>query len=50
VFLWVLPLAPTVSMIKGSTFHPLAIMSLIRPVYLSVFLEFYLASIYHCSM
>jgi hypothetical protein len=37
VFLWVLPLAPVVSMISGSTFQPLALMSLIKPKYLSVF-------------
>jgi hypothetical protein len=37
VFLWVLPLAPAVSVISGSTFHPLALMSLISPRYLSVF-------------
>jgi hypothetical protein len=37
VFLWVLPLAPTVSVISGSTFQPLALMSLIKPKYLSVF-------------
>jgi hypothetical protein len=37
VFLWVLPLAPAVSMISGSTFQPLALMSLIKPKYLSVF-------------
>ena len=37
VFLWVLPLAPEVSVISGSTFQPLALMSLIRPRYLSVF-------------
>ena len=37
VFLWVLPLAPAVSMISGSTFQPLALMSLIRPKYLFVF-------------
>jgi hypothetical protein len=33
----VLPLAPAVSVISGSTFHPLALMSLISPRYLSVF-------------
>jgi hypothetical protein len=37
VFLWVLPLAPAVSVISGSTFQPLALMSLIKPKYLSVF-------------
>jgi hypothetical protein len=37
VFLWVLPLAPTVSVISGSTFQPLVLMSLIKPKYLSVF-------------
>ena len=37
VFLWVLPLAPAVSVIRGSTFQPLALMSSIRPRYLSVF-------------
>jgi hypothetical protein len=33
----VLPLAPAVSVISGSTFHPLALMSLISPRYLSFF-------------
>jgi hypothetical protein len=37
VFLWVLPLALAVSVISGSTFQPLALMSLIKPRYLSVF-------------
>jgi hypothetical protein len=37
VFLWVLPLAPVVSVISGSTFQPLALMLLIKPKYLSVF-------------
>jgi hypothetical protein len=37
VFLWVLPLAPIVSVISGSTFQPLALMSLINPRYLSIF-------------
>ena len=37
MFLWVLPLAPAVSVISGSTFQPLALMSLINPRYLSVF-------------
>jgi hypothetical protein len=36
VFLWVLPLAPVVSVISGSTFQPLLFMSLINPWYLSV--------------
>ena len=44
VFLWVLPLAPAVSVISGSTFHPLALMLLIRPKY---FLLFFLFS-YFC--
>jgi hypothetical protein len=33
----VLPLAPAVSVINGSTFQPLALISLISPRYLSVF-------------
>jgi hypothetical protein len=37
VFLWVLPLAPVVSVISGSIFEPLALMSLINPRYLSIF-------------
>jgi hypothetical protein len=37
VFLWVLPLAPTVSVISGSMFQPLALMLLINPRYFSVF-------------
>jgi hypothetical protein len=37
VFLWVLPLAPAVSKISGSTFQPLVLMSLVRPKYLSIF-------------
>ena len=37
VFLWVLPPAPVVSVISGSTFQPLALMSSIKPRYLSVF-------------
>jgi hypothetical protein len=37
VFLCVLPLAPVVSTRSGSTFHPLAVMSSIRPWYFSVF-------------
>jgi hypothetical protein len=36
VFLWVLPLARAVSVINGSIFQPLALMSLINPRYLSV--------------
>jgi hypothetical protein len=36
VFLWILPLAPAVSVISGYTFQPLAFMSLISPWYLSV--------------
>ena len=39
VFLWVLPLAPTVSVISGSIFQPLALISLIKLEYLSVFLK-----------
>jgi hypothetical protein len=37
VFLWVLPLAPIVRVISGSTFQPLALMSFIKPKYLSFF-------------
>ena len=37
MFLWVLPQAPTVSVISGSTFQPLSFMSLISPRYLLVF-------------
>jgi hypothetical protein len=37
MFLWVLPLAPAVSVISRSTFQPLALMSLINPRYLSIF-------------
>jgi hypothetical protein len=37
VFLCVLPLAPALSVISGSTFQPLAFISLISPMYLSVF-------------
>ena len=37
VFLWMLPLAPAVSVINGSTFQSLALMSSIKPEYLSVF-------------
>jgi hypothetical protein len=37
VFLCALPLALAVSTKSGSTFHPLAIMSSIRPWYFSVF-------------
>ena len=37
VFLLVMPLAPAVSVISGSTFQPLALMLLIRPKYFSVF-------------
>jgi hypothetical protein len=36
VFLWVLPLAHAVSVINGSTFQPLAFMSLINPWYFSI--------------
>jgi hypothetical protein len=37
VVLCVLPRAPTVSTKSGSTFHPLALMSSIRPSYFTVF-------------
>jgi hypothetical protein len=37
VFLCVLPQAPVVSTRSGSTFHPLALMSSIRPLYFTVF-------------
>jgi hypothetical protein len=37
VFLYVLPLAPIVNTRSGFTFHPLAVMSSIRPWYFSVF-------------
>jgi hypothetical protein len=37
VVLYVLPRAPVVSTRSGSTFHPLASMSSIRPLYFTVF-------------
>jgi hypothetical protein len=45
VVLCVLSWAPTVSIISGSTFHPLALMSSIRPSYFIVF-SFILSSEY----
>jgi hypothetical protein len=45
VFLCVLPRAPIVSTMSGSTFHPLALMSSIRPSYFAVF-SFILSSEY----
>jgi hypothetical protein len=37
VFLYVLPLAPIVSTRSRSKFHPLAVLSSIRPWYFSIF-------------
>jgi hypothetical protein len=37
VFLYVLPRAPVVSTMSGFTFHPLALMSSIRPSYFAIF-------------